>query len=568
MKTAAVIGCGRAVAGKVGWAIGHQHANGILKAYPDIELHGVDIDESNLEAFGERFGVPPERLHRSTESLYETVTPEVIGIATWPTLHGPQLVEAVNKGVKAILCEKPMATDPGEMRRMMDHCQRGKVALAIAHQRRHEARYQLARQLIAEGRFGEKLVLHARVGDDWDMLSWTVHWFDMANFLLDAFPDYILAGVHHDGERRYRHAVESASVVFAQYAGERQAIFTTGPAALIQHGFMIEGSDAMGRFCDDHLLLMNQEGVEKIPYPAEPEIGPYGSIYRELGDHLANGTPILCDAERTSWGTRMAFAAHESAVYQRKVHLESQVQYPALEILQHPLERPPSIQHKVTLVADQHHRDAGTGLSSRDGILEATKALAYPTRLVPVEEREIETADLDEADVLMISHTKVKSSPNIRQIVGDWIKAGRPTVIVHCGIGAWADWPEFRNWIGRYWVWPAKLIPADAGKAPSRHPFVECHIENLAPERLTTGWTRGWLPADEVYHGLAEGDPIDLLASTTVGGEEQPIAWQSQQHPNLTVWLPGHRPDIWALPVMQDGLRAITDLAVRASQTT
>lgn len=567
MKTAAVIGCGRAQRGKVGWAIGHQHANGILNAYPDVELHGVDIDESNLQAFGEKFGVPPERLHRSTEALYQKVTPEAIGLATWPTLHGPQLMEAVGHGVRAILCEKPMATDVGEIERMLDLCRRKQVALAIAHQRRHEARYQLARQLISEGRFGEQIVLHARVGDDWDMLSWTVHWFDMANFLFSALPEYLLAGVHHEGERRYLHAVESASVVFAQYPEARQALFTTGPSALIQHGFMIEGSAAMGRFREDHLLLLSDDGVEQVPYPAEPEIGPYGSIYRELGEHLAKGTPILCDAEQTAWGTRMAFAAHESAVYQRKVVLTTQVQFPPLEILQHP-RIVPSTPRKVTLVADRHHQDPTTGLSSRDGLLNATGALGYPTRLVPVEEREIEAADLADAEVLMISHTKLQSSPGTRQHVGDWIRGGRPTVIVHCGIGAWADWQEFRQWIGRYWVWPAKRVPADAELPPSRHPFVECAIQNLAPERLATGWSEGWLPADEVYHDLAEGDPIDLLATTKIEGEAQPIAWQSRKHPHLTVWLPGHRPDLWNLEVMRDGLRAVTELAIAAGNRT
>ena len=38
-----------------------------------------------------------------------------------------------------------------------------------------------------------------------------------------------MAGLDHTGQRRYRHSVEDASVVFADYPEHRQAIFITGP---------------------------------------------------------------------------------------------------------------------------------------------------------------------------------------------------------------------------------------------------------------------------------------------------------------------------------------------------
>ncbi len=564
IKTVAVIGCGKAAAGKIGWAQGHTNARGLRAAFPQAKLCGVDISAENLASFGETFELPEEQLFESTQALYQAVTPEIVAIATWPGLHCAQVHEAAWNGVKGILCEKPLAIDNSEIDRMQQVCANRGVKLAVAHQRRHEPRFALGRRLIAEGRFGEKIVLHARLGDDWDILSWTVHWFDMANFFFGDHPQWVLAGVHHEGERRYRHAVETASVIFAEYSGERQGVFTTGPAPLVDFGFMIEGDKAFGRFGEEGVRIFSEEGCETVPYPEPDPLGSYGCVFRELGEAIAQDTPVLCGAENCAWATRMAFAAHESAVYQRKVALPSPVKYPPLEILQHPPEKK-RVGRRLTLLADRHHADPDNGRTTRDGVETALQSLGHTVNTVPLNEREVTAADLQEADALLICHTAFESSEQTRQLVGDWVFGGKPTVIVHCGIGAWPDWPELRQAIGRYWVWPENLVPADAGKKPSGHPFVPCEIEVLDPGNLRTGWNAAWLPTDEVYRDLAEGDQIELLAATNLEGEQQPIAWRNRDRPHITAWLPGHRADIWELPVMADGLQAVIQLAMEHS---
>ena len=51
MRTVAIIGCGKYVEGKEGWAIGHAHAQAWLDAFPNVALHGVDISKENLDGF-------------------------------------------------------------------------------------------------------------------------------------------------------------------------------------------------------------------------------------------------------------------------------------------------------------------------------------------------------------------------------------------------------------------------------------------------------------------------------------------------------------------------------------
>lgn len=562
IQTVAVIGCGRAAAGKVGWAQGHANAAGLRAAFPHARLCGVDIKPENLEAFGTALALPSANLFGSTDELYDAVTPDIVAIATWPGLHCPQVLEACARGVKGILCEKPLALDNSEIDRMVEACEARGVKLAVAHQRRHEPPFQRAHQAIAEGCFGSKIVLHARVGDDWDMLSWTVHWFDMANFFFGGPPAYVLAGVHDQGERRYGHSVETASVVFAEYGKDRQAVFTTGPQALIDSGFMIEGDAAFGRMGKDGLHLYGESGYEVMPYPEADPLGSYGQVCRELGEAITHDTPVLCGLEKTHWATRMALAAHESAVKQTKVYLPSATKYPPLELRRHP---PAAIVNprRLTLLADRHHADPDTGKTTQDGLVEALTAMGHEVHVVPLHEREVTADDLTSADALLICHTVLTSSASSRRLVGDWIFGGQPTVIVHCGIGAWPDWPELRQAIGHYWIWSGNLVPADAQRPPSGHPFVSCDIDVCDPTTLATGWSTAWLPTDEVYRDLADGEPVELLARTFLDGQEQPIAWRNKQRPALTAWLPGHRADLWELPVMRDGLHACLELALK-----
>src|SRR5262249_3959966 len=157
------------------------------------------------------------QLFSSTQALYAAMKPDFVSVCTWPPLHAPMTIEAAQRGARGIICEKPMALDGGEIRQMREACEKAGARLAIAHQRRYEPHLQRARQILQGGEIGGDFVLEARVADGWDMFSWTVHWFDMANFLLDDMPASVLGGVDHTGQRRYQHAVENAAIAFVEY---------------------------------------------------------------------------------------------------------------------------------------------------------------------------------------------------------------------------------------------------------------------------------------------------------------------------------------------------------------
>lgn len=542
----AVIGTGKRSTGKEGWAIGHAHGLGWLNCGFDVRLHGVDLSPENLAAFGERFHLPASQLFTSTDAFYAAVKADFVSICTWPALHAPMVIDAANRGVRGVLCEKPLALDLGEMKQMRRVCADKGTRLAVAHQRRYELRYQSAHRLLREGAIGPApWVVECRVGDDWDILSWTVHWFDMVNFLLGAAPKWVLAGGDVTGQRRYQHAVENASVIFADYAGDHQAIFVTGPSG---YGITIRGSAGMMQV-EPELKLWNESGFSKPVASAKEFHLSYAALMKELVQGAGNETPILCGIENCFAATEFAYAAHESMRTQRKVALPLTTQFAPLEVMTRGT-KPRTLGH-VVLVADVHHFEADTGQSGRDGLVEAVQALQPASfKLVKAEERELRPEDLVGADLLLIYHTQRQSTPAARQALEQWVGAGKPLVILHCGIGAYSDWQTFRDWSGLYWVWGDEKAPRHSG-----HPHEPSVIEITDPS-FNVPWSEAWLPKDEVYIDLGQAKDVRMLATARRGAHVSPAAWQSTVHPNIAVWAPGHRADIWRIESMRQGLAA------------
>ncbi|MCE0497176.1 MAG: Gfo/Idh/MocA family oxidoreductase [Methylacidiphilales bacterium] len=537
MRTVAIIGCGKFVEGKEGWAIGHAHAQGWLDAFPDILLHGVDISKENLEAFGQRFNLPSERLFASTNELYNALTPDYVSVCTWPKLHAPQTIEAAKNGVKGIVCEKPLALNCGEIHEMLDACRKASVKLAVGHQRRLEPVFQLAKKLLHTGVIGEKWVLEARVPDGWDILSWTTHWFDMANFFFEGAPLRVLAGMDHRGNRRYQQAIEESSVVFADYAGDRQALFVTGPANASGAQIAIRGTEGLLTL-DQHVEVFNRNGYQL--HKAEPLKSSGGSftlLCRQLVGAVEEGKPMECAAEICAAGTEIAYAAYESARTQRTISLPLKTQFAPFEILQH---RPRLALNagKIILFADEHFGSGG-----REGIHDALTEITGREIETIDASRGITSTDLEGAAYLLLYHTHAEASTATQTALRDWVGANRPLILVHAALGAYPKWDEYARWAGRVWDWNE-----------SQHPYQESVLRASVDGGRIFGWEEAWLPRDEVFIKLGERSACLDLVSVQIPEGTFPAAWISRQHMNIGVWVPGHREDMWTIPVMREGL--------------
>ena len=129
------------------------HAGG-FSALPSIQLSsGCDIDDSRLQEFGRRWNI--KRLYSDFKKMLEHETLDILCISTWTSLHASITIEAAKAGVKGIFCEKPIAINLIEAKKMVEACKHHNIPLVINHERRWDANYQQARKLILAGKIGE-----------------------------------------------------------------------------------------------------------------------------------------------------------------------------------------------------------------------------------------------------------------------------------------------------------------------------------------------------------------------------------------------------------------------------
>ncbi len=153
---AALIGCGRIGAlleddplrGKPA-----SHA-GALAAHPKTAIvAGCDINPKALKAFGKRWRV--RRLYEDFRLLLDKEDIDIVCVAAWTEHHSKIVLEAAKAGVKGIYCEKPIALNMNQARKMIKACDKYGVAMVIGHERRWDGRYVTIRDMLESGDLGE-----------------------------------------------------------------------------------------------------------------------------------------------------------------------------------------------------------------------------------------------------------------------------------------------------------------------------------------------------------------------------------------------------------------------------
>jgi predicted dehydrogenase len=158
---AAIIGCGR-----IGGGYGSTHDAGEVASHasgyvgdPRVDLvAAVDPDRKARERFRARWGI--EKLYDGCEEMFAAEQIDLVSICTWDEEHVGAVRAAVNAGVRAILCEKPLAPTLAKAKEIVDLCARNKVELFVGYQRRWEPAHCAARDFIASGQLGDVLAVH------------------------------------------------------------------------------------------------------------------------------------------------------------------------------------------------------------------------------------------------------------------------------------------------------------------------------------------------------------------------------------------------------------------------
>lgn len=143
-KSAAIIGLG---------GQGRSHNTAYMGLSNVKVIAACEVSEEQLSAFiDENSDV---RGYTDAKDLFENEDIDIVSIVTNTPSHRDLTVAAVESGVQAVLCEKPMAHSPAAARQMIDICAEHNVRLAINHMRRWSPRYHKLREMLKDSLIGE-----------------------------------------------------------------------------------------------------------------------------------------------------------------------------------------------------------------------------------------------------------------------------------------------------------------------------------------------------------------------------------------------------------------------------
>jgi predicted dehydrogenase len=165
-------------------------ANTRARHIPNLqEMDGVGIVSvcnrtlDSTSRVAREFGIPT--MYERWQELVEAPDTDAILIGTWPYLHCPVTLAALNAG-KHVLCEARMAMNAAQAHLMCDAARRHPTLTAMLVPAPHTLRVdKTIRRLIAEGYLGNLLAVEVRAGGSFLDADAPLHW--RQDFALSGF---------------------------------------------------------------------------------------------------------------------------------------------------------------------------------------------------------------------------------------------------------------------------------------------------------------------------------------------------------------------------------------------
>ena len=201
-----IIGCGGIANGK------HMPS---LKKVKDCEMVAFcDIVEERAEKAAKQFGTEDAKVFTNYKELLKLTDIDVVHVCTPNRSHSFITVDALEAG-KHVLCEKPMAINSAEAKKMLDAAKRTGKKLSIGYQSRFRPDAQYLKKETETGRFGDiyyakATALRRRAVPTWGvflneyeqgggpLIDIGTHALDLTLWMLDNYkPKYCVGTTYH-----------------------------------------------------------------------------------------------------------------------------------------------------------------------------------------------------------------------------------------------------------------------------------------------------------------------------------------------------------------------------------
>ena len=316
-----IIGCGR---------IATAHAN----AYQAIEVTEVtaaaDPDPERRSKFDDTYQIVS--FYENYREMLEGETLDIVSVCTWPPLHCEMVVAAAESGVKAILCEKPMALNLGEADQMLEACKKAGTKLVIGHQHRFDPQSVSAVDLLKGDMIGDLQWIFGYC-DSKDLLSNGTHVVDLVRYFAnDSQIKWVIGQTDRPTDRMdFGHHVEHNAVGHWQFENGVYSMIAQGELAPSGYAFQLCGTAGLISVNAPEgykLQVITKNGELDIPLE---EMSSHRAEIEEMIRWMEGGPPHRSHGESGRATMEILMAIMESSRLRRTVHLPLETRESPLE---------------------------------------------------------------------------------------------------------------------------------------------------------------------------------------------------------------------------------------------
>jgi predicted dehydrogenase len=177
-----------------------SHAGGYDET-EGVELVAVaDVDEENLDTFGEAWDIPPEGRYVGHEAMLEAEDLDVVSVCTPTLLHADHVVDAATVGDPDVVwCEKPIASSVADAEEMVETCADEGTELLVNHSFRFTDKVAALREAVVEDDLlGDVRSVSAQFR--MELMRNATHVIDLLVYLLDARADRVAGHITGENE--------------------------------------------------------------------------------------------------------------------------------------------------------------------------------------------------------------------------------------------------------------------------------------------------------------------------------------------------------------------------------
>lgn len=185
---AALVGCSRIgafidneVMGLPTLILPYSHAAGYEACDRTTLIAGSDLRPEVLAAFGGRYDVPADHLYTDYREMIVKERPDIVSIATQPEHRAEIALFAIEHGVRALYCEKPLCASVAEAAALVEAVERRGVAFNMGTNRRWSPGFIAMRRAIASSEWGALATLNTHNRST--LFNTGSHWFDVLQYL-------------------------------------------------------------------------------------------------------------------------------------------------------------------------------------------------------------------------------------------------------------------------------------------------------------------------------------------------------------------------------------------------